>query len=340
MARQAIVIGAGIGGLATAVALIKSGWDVSVWERAEEPQIGGTALGMWPPAMAALDALCVGDRVREVAVLSRGATILRHDGSLIARVPSSQSAHLLSRERLLSELHRELPRGTVQWGRRFTADGPLPQADLVVGADGIHSEVRLHCWGESPLRPLGTVAYRGVVDGPVDTVTETWGDGALFGITPSSDGQTNWFACLRRDPATSDQGDRLAALRTYFAEWRPQIGDVLNRAEPQEVDRRNLFDVTLHHPYVTSQVALIGDAAHAMAPNLGRGACESLIDAVTLAREVTSASSVEDGLRRYDRSRRRKTRRIVRTARMVNRLATAERGGRLRNNLMSLALRR
>ena len=96
----------------------------------------------------------------------------------------------------------------------------------------------------------------------------------------------------------------------------------------------------MHQLYVTSQVALIGDAAHAMAPNLGRGACESLIDAVTLAREVTSASSVEDGLCRYDRSRRRKTRRIVRTARMVNRLATAERGGRLRNNLMSLALRR
>lgn len=340
MTRHAVIIGAGIGGLSAAVALRAQGWSVEVHERAHEIPAGGTALGMWPEAMTALDDLGVGDRVRERSVLSRGASILSPSGGVMGRIPDSRQARLVSRGRLLYSLHDALPSGTVRWATPLRSGDDLPDADLVAGADGIHSIVRSTCWGASPAeRPLGTVAYRGVVAGNVGAVSETWGRGALFGITPSSDDSTNWFACIRADMITSTGLGPATELRERFSTWHPGVLDVVTRIDDDGVDRRELYDVSLPHPFVQHNVALLGDAAHAMAPNLGRGACESLIDAVVLAAAISSTGDLQAGLRRYDRARRRRTRTIVAAARTVNRVATARRGLRLRDGVVRVLLR-
>lgn len=337
--NHAIIIGAGIAGLATAVALRKAGWSVSVYERADGPISGGTALGMWPEAMRALDSIDVGDEVRHNSALSRGATILDPSGVPIGRVPATRSAHLISRERLMLALLDALPSECIHWSREWKSTDFFPESDLVVGADGIHSAIRLRTWGASVERPLRTVAFRGVVDQGVESVTETWGRGALFGITPTGDGRTNWFACVRRrnlEQADADDADTLCRL---FSDWHSQVRRVLGRIRLQDIDRRELYDVSLSHPYVRGNTVLVGDAAHAMAPNLGRGACESLIDAVVLAQALGSGGAVREGLRRYDHARRSPTRRVVAMARTLNGIATAERGSRVRDRLLSLALR-
>lgn len=340
MPKRAIVVGAGIGGLATAVALRRHGWTVRVLERSSRIPEGGTALGMWPEAMSALDELRVGALVREHSVLSRGATILEPSGGVIARIPDNRHARLISRGRLLNALHASLPDGAVEWGAAVDSAADVADADLVVGADGIHSSVRAGLWGRRAERSLGTVAFRGVVDGHVRAVMETWGEGALFGITPSSDGQTNWFACLR-SPLSPPRGSDVASeLRTFFSTWHGPVIDIVSRVENPAIDRRDLFDVAVAHSYVRENVALVGDAAHAMAPNLGRGACESLLDAVCLAREVSVAADVATGLRRYDRDRRLRTQTIVRAARSLNRIATARRGVGLRNAALRMLLPR
>lgn len=340
MSKHAIVVGAGIGGLATAVALRRQGWTVSVRERTSRIAEGGTASGMWPEAMSALDELGVGALVREHSVLSRGATILDPSGDVIARIPESRRARLISRARLLHALHAALPHEALAWGSPVSSLGDLADADLVVGADGIHSAVRATLWGDEGERSLGTIAFRGVVEGHVGAVTETWGRGALIGITPSSDGQTNWFACLRSDLSPGRESDVAAELRTFFSTWHAPVVDVLSRVQTDAIDRRALFDVTVAHSYVRENLALVGDAAHAMAPNLGRGACESLLDAVCLAREVAVARDVATGLRRYDRVRRLRTQAIVRAARSLNRIATTHRGVGLRNAGMRMLLPR
>ncbi|MFC0680087.1 FAD-dependent oxidoreductase [Lysobacter korlensis] len=334
---DAVIIGGGIAGLATAAGLSRAGWSVSVLERAETPPEGGTALGMWPEAMAALDSLGIGDPVRDLAVECRGALILRADGTEIASVGQRRSAHLISRAQLLSVLRSAVEPGIVRWGVRLDPSDDLPAADLVVGADGINSAVRARFWPEAGVRPLRTVAYRGVVTGRVDTVTETWGPGALFGITPAGRDLTNWFACMRVSADDLDGADDSAhLLRRRFGSWHPAVRRIVESVIPEEIDRRTLHDVHVGGPYVRGSVALVGDAAHAMAPNLGRGACESLIDAVVLARAVTDADTVDGGLRAYDRIRRRRTRRVVAAARMLNRVATAERGRRLRDGLAGM----
>jgi 2-polyprenyl-6-methoxyphenol hydroxylase-like FAD-dependent oxidoreductase len=288
--------------------------------------------------MRALDDIGVGDEVRRHSAVSRGAAILDPSGGTIGRVPATRSAHLISRGRLLLALLDALPSECIRWSHGWTSTDSLPNSDLLVGADGIHSPIRRRIWGSSE-RPLRTVAFRGVADQGIDSVAETWGRGALFGITPTGDGRTNWFACVRRSRLEHDDGDDAETLCRLFSDWHPRVRDVLDQLKPQDIDRRELSDVSLPHSYARGNTALVGDAAHAMAPNLGRGACESLIDAVALAHALGSGGAVREGLRRYDRARRSRTRRIVAMARALNGIATAERGSQIRDRLVRLALR-
>ncbi len=339
MRHHANIIGAGIAGLATAIALRQLGWTVAIYERADAPGSGGTALGMWPEAMVALDELGVGDRIRRSGSRIAGGTILNAHGAPIARIPSARSAHLVTRERLLLALLNAVPDESIHWSHGWETTDEVPPSDVVVGADGIHSAVRASTWGTSAVRPLNTIAFRGVVERHEDSVTETWGRGALFGITPTGDGRTNWFACLRHSRVDQAETNDAETLSRFFSGWHGAIGDVLGRVTNADIDRRKLCDVSLPHAYVRGHTALVGDAAHAMAPNLGRGACESLIDAVTLAKALDSGA-IKDGLRRYDRARRGRTRRLVRLARAANGISTAERGMWLRDRLLRLAMGR
>ena len=342
MSRRAVVVGAGIGGLAAARALAATGWSVEVFERAEGLPDSGTALGMWPEAMAALDRLSLGDRVRQEGVRQQGAAFLRPDGVPFARVSPREPAYLISRPALHRALFDGALEGAVHWGAGVSDPAELPEADLVVGADGINSRLRGAVAARTAdVRPLGTVAFRGTVPGAVETVTETWGDGRLFGITPQDAETTNWFASIRRDLlAEYDDGrPRAELLAAAFGGWHPAVRDVLRKIESDQLDRRVLYDVPPLGPWFRGHRVIIGDAAHAMAPNAGRGACEAVVDAVELADSLASAGSVAGGLPLFDRRRRRAAQRTVRVSRLLNRWATARRFAPVRYRAMGMLAR-
>lgn len=329
---KATVIGGGIGGPAIALGLIQHGWEVSVWEKAGQPDRSGAALGMWPEAMRALDTLGLKDQIRARSELCRSGRVVSLDGSVLARI--GRSVRMIARGDLLEILHAALPPDTVRWGSGFQP-GIAPPTDLLVAADGINSPVRSVHWPPIAPRPLGTVAFRGNVAGSVDTLTETWIPGGIFGITPSGrPGRINWYASLRAELTPSRGADTAAFLRTFFAGAHPGLCQVLEQLQPESIDRRRLSDVSVRGGYVRGRAVLIGDAAHAMAPNLGRGACETLVDAVTLVQALRDHGDVDLGLRAYDRARRGRTRRMVIAARALNRLATASRGVGLRDGLL------
>lgn len=337
MDGKAAILGGGLGGLTAANFLTRHGWDVSVFERSPAPPTTGTALGMWAPAVAALDAAGVGGRIRELGALQQRAAFLRPDGSVIGRIDSTRrTAYLVSRPALLGLLVDGLPDGVVRFATPAPDLATLAEYDVVVAADGTRSATRDLLFGTRYQAVYtGMTAWRGWIPGETASVTETWGPGALFGITPREGGLVNWFAAVRA-PADSPGG--LPLLRTRFGDWHQDVRKILEQVDPDVVLHHDLYESPALPSYVRGNVALIGDAAHSMAPNLGRGACEAMVDAVTLGRLLTE-HPVPDALRRYDRARRRPTRRLVRASRLVGRVATAERWITLRDTVVGLGAR-
>jgi 2-polyprenyl-6-methoxyphenol hydroxylase-like FAD-dependent oxidoreductase len=338
MTRTAMVVGGGIGGLATAARLRMDGWDVRVLERADGLPETGTALGLWPAAITALDAIGVGDLAREQGRPQLRTTLLHPDGSRIAGMSQRDPIYLLSRPPLLRLLHKAA--GEVEFGETAPDVRELRGYDLVVAADGINSPVRAALFGDA-YRPtyVGATAWRGTVDGDTVDFTETWGERARFGVTPQEGDRTNWYACVLAPERQRFPGGEADAVRRHFGHWHREVQRVLAGISEENVARNDLYYLRRPLPsYVAGRVALIGDAAHAMTPDMGRGACEALVDAVTLAESV-SRLGVEAGLRRYDKVRRGPTQRMVKASLLVNRAAHAGRFTGIRDALLGLAVR-
>lgn len=333
---KAVVIGAGIGGLAVTAGLCAAGWDVRAFERAESLEPVGAGLGLAPNGLRALDALGVGDALRAGAV-DQEVGMRRPDGRWLIRSTTGRMLQekfgdpiiLVPRARLIEALAGLIPGGVLALSTEVasvTADGQVTlvngdslDADLVVAADGIGSATRAALFpGHPGLTYSGVTTWRfitPVLDGPVPTMSETWGPGTTFGIHPMAGGRVY---CYGAAPAprgeTAPGGDELAVLRELFGGWHAEVGAMLDLASPEIVLRTDVSELAAPLPsYRAGRVVFLGDAAHPMTPYLGQGACQALEDAVTLARFAAGADrdDVPAVLDRYSAARMPRTRMVV-----------------------------
>ena len=322
MTRTAAVVGGGIGGLTVANGLTRAGWDVTVFERAAGRPTTGTGLGIWPSALRALDRLGLGGAARSVGRRQPSGAIRRPDGTRIATidVDTDDPVHLLSRPALLGLLADALPAGVVRHDTPVRDPASL-QADVVIGADGINSVVRQAAFGDrAGLRYAGVIGWRGTVPLDVEAGSETWGRGVKFGLTPQEPGRANWYAALHAAEDYQPPAGDLAELRRHFGAWHHPIPTVLDLIDADTVLRHGLHYLAALPSFTTGNVALLGDAAHAMTPDLGQGACQAMIDAVELTDALTSATDVATALQRYDRRRRPATQRMAAMSLRVSKL--------------------
>ncbi|MGY1810384.1 FAD-dependent monooxygenase [Blastococcus sp. SYSU D00669] len=332
------VVGAGVGGLAVAAGLQRSGAEVTVFERAEELRPGGSGLSLWANGFAALDALGLGDAVRAVAGDAPTGLVAgqrRPDGTWLARTPAAAVAGLRVVHR--ADLHRvlvgALAGGTLRLGCPVDAvsaagdevvhGGGTERFDLVVAADGIASRVRAGWPGDPGRRYSGYAAWRGVTAAPVDLLGgagETWGRGLRFGIAPLADGRVYWFAVASM-PARTAIADEHGEVRRLFGGWHDPVPALVAATPPDAVTRLDIDDLARPLPtFRRGRCVLLGDAAHAMTPDLGQGANQALEDAATLVRLV-QGGDLDAALGAYDRLRRPRTQRIARRARALGRVA-------------------
>ncbi|CAM5331597.1 FAD-dependent monooxygenase [Streptomyces fumanus] len=344
MGNTAVVVGGGIGGLAAAIGLRRIGWDVTVVERAPVLGDAGAGISLAANGLRALDELGVGEAVRHAARgqysggtrtpgggwLARmdGAALERAVGTPIMGIPRA-TLHKLLREALPGEALligaeaaavRQTGPGTV----RVDCGGTVLDADLVVAADGVASQVRGRLFPDHP-GPVysGSTVLRAVTERPVDPRTDfelTWGRGAEFGHIAFTDGRAEWHAVLTL-PARTRFADPLAELRRRFRNWHDPIPALLDATRPSDVLHHDVTELRTPLPSFTAgRIALLGDAAHAMTPNLGQGACQALEDAVTLAAALAAAPTVEAALARYDAERRPRSQAVARAARQAGRM--------------------
>ena len=228
---------------------------------------------------------------------------------------------------------------------RVRHGGGEERAELVVLADGLSSTSRALVTGPGPRpRYAGYTAWRAVAPAGVELAgpggaTESWGRGERFGIVPLTDGRVYWFATANvPEGERAPDGEHSEVLRR-FSGWHAPVPDVLRATAPADVLRHDVYDLRPHpRSYISGRLVLLGDAAHAMSPNLGQGACQAIEDAATLSALLPPGSDVEAGLGAYDRLRRPRARRIAGRSALLGRIGQLE--GRLTSAARDLVVRR
>jgi 2-polyprenyl-6-methoxyphenol hydroxylase-like FAD-dependent oxidoreductase len=338
-----VVVGAGIAGLATAVALQRHGHRVTILEERTDTA-SGAGISIWPNALAALDEIGLGDAVRAAGGRVSAGAMRWHDGSWLRHPSPERIVHALGeplvvvrRTVLMGLLADALAAGTIETGRAVTelvatadgvritlADGTTREADAVVGADGVGSMVARHLNGAMPRRYAGYTAWRGVAAYSLDPelAGETMGTGTEFGHVPLGGEHTYWFATERSPEGESAPGGELAYLQSKYGAWADPIPALLATTDPNDVLRNDLYDRTEARQWARGSVVLVGDAAHPMRPHLGQGGCQGLEDAAILAHCIERAHWVEhDGLpaafARFAAFRRARVSPVVRESRLI-----------------------
>ena len=363
--RTAVVVGAGMAGLASAGALSRAGWRVIVLERAERIAAPPAAVVLWPNGLRALESLHPEGGWRAIASPLPDGGVRRPDGQWLvaprARTgagPSPAVAHLEDVYDALvaglgdTEIRTGFEVTSVRTGLRLrpaVGDGRTTiEADLVVGADGIDSRVRAAVAPESVPASSGFAAWQAVIpgfrvprlDGDHHLGGETLGVGYRFVAMPLGDraagrGGVYWVATAAGAARPEPAATQLALLRRWFAGWHEPVGALLDATRPEDLVPQGVRELRpLPRSYAFASgpggVVLIGDAAHAMPHHLGQGACLAFEDAATLRSLVAGAASgagLTAAVDSYNRLRRPRTTTVVRQNRRMSAVVQAR--GRL-----------
>lgn len=337
--EHVLIVGGGIAGLALAAHLGRSTRVTLVEERPERAG-AGTVLALWRGGRDALDTIGVGERVRATALPVEGGGLRSADGrDLVELRDRDQRLWFTPRPDLVAALEAAVPPSVTRLTRLVTDPRALAAevgADLVVGADGVRSAVRQHTFEGSAPVVTDWIALRGHRPGPPErAATEWWGPGGLFGVTPGPQGAA-WFCAVRADhrDAPLERDEALALARGHFGDWDPRVGEVLT-AVGDEADVQRILVAPRLPSYADDGVVLIGDAAHATSPNVGRGANEALEDAVVLA-DLIHRRGTKGAPLAFSRRRRVRGRTLQLAGAAGLRVATSRRGARLRDTALRL----
>lgn len=346
---SAAIVGAGIGGLTTALALRAHGIEHTVYEGAPELRPVGAGLVLSPNALMLLGRLGLADELIERGWPLERAEIHDARSGLLQRIDMSETVRryglptvAIHRARLHEVLLTALGTGTLELSRACTsireenghtsvvfASGSPVDAGMVIGADGLRSVVRLHVAPGFALRYSGQTSWRGIADLRLGDhlaydSREFWGAHCRFGFAPVERDRVYWFATRDAPPgvAASAVAD-MDRLYRVFDRFPYPVGDLLRSTRAETVVRTDITDVEPFRGWSRGRVVLLGDAAHATTPNLGQGAAQAIEDAWVLSEQLGRGGPVEAAFRRYEDARAPKAHYIVRRSRQFGKLAHA-----------------
>lgn len=346
--RTALIVGAGIGGLAAGVALRRLGWRVRIFERATEPRALGFALNLAPNAVQALRDLGIADRVVTAGWAIESVQVRGPDGRVLKALDVAAGlggavSVMVLRPALHGALLDATPPDTLVFGSTAASvdaseigvtltlqDGRAQSGDVLIGADGVGSAIRrlLHP-REGPPRQSGYWAIRGVAFDAAQHLRELsaigyLGHGIEAATVRASHDAVYWYvSALAEDVARIGPGSE-AALAYCATLLDDGFKAVVAATRAADVRVDELFDRDPIPTWGRGLVTLLGDAAHPMLPHSGQGAAQALEDAVALGLALSSRDGIAAALRRYENVRSRRTRAIVARGRRIARFTTTK----------------
>ncbi len=352
------IIGAGIAGLSTAIAIRKYRPDIEleIFEASPELKAVGAGLALAANAVMAFDQMGVKDAVLAVSNVlehfeildATGRVITKSDNLAINRNLQTVSNFAVHRADLQRALVAQLPGVPIQFGKKVSsfeqtgagvsirfAEGTETKTDYVVATDGIHSIFREKLLPQSKIRYAGYTCWRGVTPDlsrlGLTGASETWGLGKRFGIVPLTEGRVYWFACLN---APSQRDERMAAfgkreILASFGDLHKPIYDIIAATDADRILWNDIIDFAPVNQFAFDRVLLLGDAAHATTPNMGQGACQAIEGAAKLGKTIAQHSEITAAFKLFEQKR------LKRTALIVNRSWTLGKLAQLENPILS-----
>ncbi len=342
--KKVIVIGAGIGGLSTAVTLGRVGIDVEVHERAPELLAAGSGLSVMSNAISALDTLDIDLGLEKRGQVIESYTIREARGGVVRELPFPDVCRRIGTPSVCisrSDLQQapldaagDVP---IHLGHTVTGfehgadgvrvsfeDGGHAEGDILVGADGFRSTIRGRLAGIDDARDSGYVCWLGIVPFeherfPTGCVGHYWGSGQRFGLIDIGRGRAYWWGTknMPAEESADWRGGKAAVLAAYDG-WADEVRAVIEATPEADILAVPSRDRPFLERWGTGPVTLLGDAAHPMLTSLGQGAAMAIEDAVVLATTLAERADSVDALRTYEDRRRERTRQMVATSRSVS----------------------
>ena len=338
---KVVIVGAGIGGLTAALAALRRGLDVEVYEQAPALKEVGAGLQLSANGTRVFYELGVGERLKalscevsgkEIRLWNTGETWKAFDLGKVSVERYGYPYFTVYRPDLLDVLADAVGRerihlgakctGCSQTGRQVTArfENQTVEADVLVGADGVHSQIRQTLFGHDQPQFTGIVVWRGIVPMEklpphmVRMVGSNWvGPGAHVVHYPLRAGKVmNFVGALERDDRRIESWSARGTTEELSADFKGWHDDV--RALIRNIPLPHKWALMTRPPmerWTVGRVTLLGDACHSMVPFLAQGAVMAIEDGFVLARALASSGSVADRLMRYEEARRERTRKAV-----------------------------
>ncbi|MDQ2724847.1 MAG: FAD-dependent monooxygenase [Actinomycetota bacterium] len=341
------IVGGGIGGLTAALCLSRFGHRPVVIEQTAVLRPVGAGISLWPNGIKVLNLLGLGPRIEPLGGSMERMAYADRDGRPLLDFPLAElydrvgeQARPLARadlqDLLLDEVRRAIGADQVLLGARADevnegdggvtvriGDGRTIEADVVVAADGTHSRLRDQVVGHPVTRRyVGYINWNGLMAEDTAIAPTGWwltwvGGGRRASVMPVGGGRCYWFFDVPMPlEAVDSLGDHRDELATHFAGWAGPVQHLIEQVDAASTARIPIHDVDPLATWIRGRMALLGDAAHSMAPDLGQGGCQAIEDSWVLAHHLTATSmGVEDALARYQAERLPHTADMVRRAR-------------------------